>query len=204
MANVDINNPSAKERVSVMWQLINDCVEDMHPASPSNYKTNLKKFLLHVAWHEGKFLLTRIQDPRTSGGVPGPGRSFFQFEPPRAKEAIDYAKQKEPDKKWLTMIAIRSGQSPEALRDSSVDLTFTTTWPASNLIEQLLINNDLFGVYLARIAFAKIPESIPENNNGHAEYWAKYWKRVFNPGENRTELVNRFAEEANKADSYLS
>lgn len=200
MVNVDIN-ASNLERVRAMWQLISECIEDLHPSSSSDYKINLKKFLLHVAWHEGKFLKARIQDPWRPGEPNGPGRSFFQFEPARAKEAVDYAKRKESDRGWLTRIALKAGKDSKTILDANEALIEATKWPPGNLIERLLIDNDLFGVYLARIAFSKIPESIPMENSSHAEYWAKHWKRVFDNDAQRTELVRRFAEESNMVDT---
>src|SRR5580704_18706709 len=116
MPNVDVN-ASDSDRAAVMWGVVSDVVEDMQSQSPANIKRNTKNFLLHVSWHEGRFLHTRVQDPRHPGEPPGPGRSFFQFEPIRAKEAVDYAIQKEPDKHWLTLLASRSGHTNQSLID---------------------------------------------------------------------------------------
>jgi hypothetical protein len=202
MANVDTNATDAI-RVSMMWQLVSDVVEDMQSQSPADVNLNIKKFLLHVAWHEGRFLRTRVQDPRHPGGPPGPGRSFFQFEPPRAKDAVDYAKQKEPDKHWLTLLATRSGQTNYALETASTELHLATDWPANNLIERLLRENDLFGVYMTRIVLARLPSAIPVGNAGHAQYWADHWKIGFTPPEDRNELTTRFTNEANAVDQLI-
>lgn len=202
MPNVDVS-AGDKIRVGVMWQLISDVVEDIQSQSAADIKLNIKKFLLHVAWHEGRFLRTRIQDPRRPGDPPGPGRSFFQFEPARAKDAVDYAKQKEPDKHWLTLLATRSGQTNQALEQASNDLFLSTNWPANNLIEKLLREDDLFGVYMIRIVLARLPSVIPVSNAAHAQYWADHWKIVFRPPEDRTELITRFTKEANEADRHI-
>jgi hypothetical protein len=64
--NVDINASDAA-RVAAFWALAEK--------TETALNANLKRFLLHVAWHEGRQLRTRTQN----GG--GPGRGFFQFEP---------------------------------------------------------------------------------------------------------------------------
>jgi hypothetical protein len=199
MPNVD-TNASDSDRVGTMWQLVSDAVEDMQSQSSADAKLNIKKFLLHVAWHEGRFLRARVQDPRRPGDPPGPGRSFFQFEPARAKDAVDYAKQREQDKHWLTLLATRSGQTNQALEDASTELHLARNWPDNNLIERLLRENDLFGVYMTRIVLARLPSAIPVGNTGHAQYWADHWKIVFNPPEDRSELITRFTNESNAVD----
>jgi len=203
MANVDTNEIDDLVRVRTMWELINVAVEDLQSQSSADAKLNVKKFLLHVAWHEGRLLKARVQDPRHPGGPPGPGRSFFQFEPARAKDAVDYAKQKEADKHWLTLLATRSGQTNQALEAASNDLFLATGWPQENLIEKLLRENDLFGVYMTRIVLARLPSAIPVGNSGHAQYWADHWKIVFNPPEDRNELISRFTNEANAVDQLI-
>ena len=203
MPNVDDTNPSNPDRVRIMWALISDAVEDLQSQSPSDTKLNIEKFLLHVAWHEGRFLYTRVQDPRQPGDAPGPGRSFFQFEPARAKDALDYAKQREADKHWFTLLATRSGQTTAALESAGNDLFLATDWPQGNLIEQLLRENDLFGVYLTRMALARLPSAIPFDNSGHAQYWADHWKIVFNSPDDKAELIARFTSEANDVDRYI-
>ncbi|MBY5871332.1 hypothetical protein HFN53_04765 [Rhizobium leguminosarum] len=68
---VDIpDEPDAAKRALAFWPIIVACVNALD-SSPSD---NTKRFLLHVAWHEGDKLRTRIQYGN------GPARSFFQFE----------------------------------------------------------------------------------------------------------------------------
>lgn len=85
------DEPDPKKRALAFWPIISGCVDDLDE-SPSD---NTKRFLLHVAWHEGDKLRTRLQYGD------GPGRSFFQFEAYRAKEALQYARQKDLLITWL-------------------------------------------------------------------------------------------------------
>src|SRR4051794_24040813 len=73
--------PDPRQRALAFWPIVSHRVDDLDE-TPS---LNVKKFLIHVAWHEGDKLQARTQ----YGG--GPGRSFFQFEAYRAKEAVQYA-----------------------------------------------------------------------------------------------------------------
>jgi hypothetical protein len=196
MPNVDTSAPKA-ERVKVMWKLVDEVVQRMHPADPDEKKLNLKKFLLHVPWHEGAFLQYRRQQPS------GPGRSFFQFEPPLAKDAVMYAKQQEAAKKWLSLLAEASGQTKEALEAAGNQLPNSGGWPADNLVEKMLLDKDLFGIYLARIALAKIPAAIGTSHEAHAQYWADHWKKVFDSAAQKKELMERFAKESQEADGLL-
>jgi hypothetical protein len=192
--NVDVKAKD-KERVKVFWNILDGVVNDLDKSASAEDKVKIKKFLLHVAWHEGAMLTKRQQDPT------GPGRSFSQFEPPRAKEAVAYAKQKD----WLSKLATASGQTADALAKAGDDLPEAAgkPWPDKNLIEKELVDSDPFGAYLARIAFKKIPEAIPPDNKAHAEYWAKYWKIKFDSDAQKKELIERFEKEANEVDKLI-
>lgn len=199
--NVDANDAT---RVASMWELISDAVDDIQSQSSADVKDNVKRFLLHVAWHEGRFLRTRVQDPKNNGATPGPGRSFFQLEPPRAKDAVDYAKQREPDRHWLTLLATRSGLSKQELETASIELLLSaTTWPANSKIETCLRESDLFGVYMTRMALARLPAVIPPGNREHATYWADNWKKIFKSPEERELLIARFIEECKMVDALV-
>ncbi|MDB5269098.1 MAG: hypothetical protein JWP58_2138 [Hymenobacter sp.] len=183
-----------------MWGLLTSAVNFFLPNENEISKDNLRRFLLHVAWHEGAFLKQRKQNPV------GPGRSFFQFEPLRAKEAVAYAKRREGADKFLTELARVGNCTAEALEKAAADIG--QSWPADNLLQDLLGGakaNDLFGIYLARIAFAAIPGVIGSGPAAHATYWADNWKRVFDQsGPNtRPKLLARFEQEATVVDGLI-
>jgi hypothetical protein len=101
--NVDTDAAPAA-RKGTMNGIINQVVNDLD-ATPSD---NVKLFILHVGWHEGLDLTKREQ----VGG--GPGRSFFQFEPPLAKDAIAYAKTKG----WVGKLAAAAGKTETEVEDA--------------------------------------------------------------------------------------
>ncbi|UUO04949.1 hypothetical protein M4951_16335 [Blastopirellula sp. J2-11] len=189
--NVDTSE-NDKNRVVAMWKILDTVVADLDSGNSNAVSLNKKKFLLHVAWHEGAFLKKRKQ----VGG--GPGRSFFQFEAPLAKDAVLYAKQKN----WLDRLATASGKSEQQLESAANAIT-GGSWPANNAIEEALLDSDLFGAYLARIALKKVPEAIPTGNAAHAVYWADHWKRVFESPEQRAELIERFENESDTVDQHI-
>lgn len=196
--NVD---PSAsdRERVRVMFELISTVVEDLDADKPAAARQNIKAFLLHVAWHEGNFLRNRDQ----IGG--GPGRSFFQFEPGKAKDAVDHAE----DIALLGRVAGSSGLTEAQLRTSRDQLRLGESWPAGNLIEARLLDNDLFGIYMARIALKRVDDPIPNDpdlsvrNQKHAEYWADHWKIVFPSPAERQRQIRNFKSEADTVDGLI-
>jgi len=186
-----------------MWSIIHDVIEDLHASGvPDQDKLNIKRFLMHVAWHEGRFLKTRTQD----GG--GPGRSFYQFEKLKAKDAVDEAKRREDaatGQKWLTALATRSGESKEDLVKAAAALAQSGPWPdnRSNLIERLLLSNDLFATYMARMALARFEDPVPASSEyeQQAEYWAAKWKVVFNSDAEREAKKKDFVREAKEVDA---
>src|SRR5262249_41733841 len=139
--NVD-TSATPQERGQQMWSLLGIMGSDLDSAESSASRENAKRFLLRVSWHEGWRLTKREQ----VGG--GPGRSFFQFEMSKAKDAGDYATQK----KWMSKLAAVSGESEKNLAAAFAQLQAGTQFPADNLIHTLLRTHDLFGCYLARIA----------------------------------------------------
>lgn len=206
--NVDTNG-SKSERLAVMRQLIMQAVNFFYPNADDDETVaksiNLQLFLLRVAWHEGRQLLTRLQEK--SPGIPkGPGRSFFQFEPGKAKDGITYAAAKESGLGYLSKLAVISGHTKSELNDAADELKLYQPWPDGNLIEKLLgesdETNDLFAVYLTRLALARIPDELPFTVEGHADYWAKFWKAQFNDGDEEQQK-QIFIAEANAIDSSL-
>jgi len=183
-----------KERVKTFWKTLDDVVADLDKSASDADRLKVKKFLLHVAWHEGASLKERKQLKD------GPARSFFQFEPPAAKDAVQYAKSKG----WLDRLASSSGEKAEAVEAAGQALPGTgTKWPEGSPIEKHLLGSDLFGAYLARIAFKKVPEGIPATNQGHAEYWAKHWKRKFDNEEQKAKQIEAFRKAADEVDKLI-
>jgi hypothetical protein len=125
----------------------------------------------------------------------GPARSFFQFEAHRAKDALEYAKQS----RCLDELARVSKRSEQELT-AATGQPNSPYFPSSNLIEQLLCTDDLFGAYLARIAFRKEPAAIPTTNAGYADYWHQYWKVT---GGNPSQLKPQFKAKADQAEGYI-
>ncbi len=186
--NVDVNAPDS-ERKATMQSIIASAASQID-SSPDD---NVKLFLLHVAWYEGMRVTKRLQ----VGG--GPGRSFFQFEAPRAKDAMLYAKSKG----WLPKLSTACGNSSEELEAAGTALPNSGSWPSGNLIESLLAadNQDLFATLLTRIAFRKVPGSIPPGNQNHAVYWADHWKIVFESPADRAAKIAQFKANADNADA---
>jgi hypothetical protein len=186
--NVDTAAPPA-ERVSVFWQLLESCVADLDGEASGGFRNNIMRFLLHVAWHEGAKLKARKQ----GGG--GPARSFFQFEAPRAKESVLYARAKG----WLGKLAVAGETTSDALVVAARQVNDTQpAFPAGNHLESLLVTTDLFGVWLARTAFKKLPEDVPASNDGHADYWYRHWKRTGGDPEQLKRVFRRGADEVDR------
>ncbi|HRQ45527.1 MAG TPA: M23 family metallopeptidase [Rhodocyclaceae bacterium] len=168
--NVD-TTAGPKDRASAFLALAEACSNDLDASADARQKATIVRFLARLAWHEGAQLLHRSQLAK------GPARGFSQFEAHRAKDALEYAKQK----KLLPTLETVSGETSAALEAATKALPSygaarSAFFPAGNLIERLLLENDLFGVYLTRIAFKKVPESVPGEIAAQADYWFKYWK----------------------------
>jgi hypothetical protein len=189
------DEPDAAKRALAFFPIISAVVKDIDSSSTS--QDNIKRFLIHVAWHEGARLTTRIQ----SAG--GPARSFFQFEAFRAKETLAIAHTKG----WSGKLAAASGQTEKDLSDAQAQLpdydpkdSSCSFFPDGNLIKTLLETNDSFGTYLARIAFTAFAAAIGNTNAQHADYWYKYWKRS---GGDETKLKATFIKEAGEVDALI-
>jgi hypothetical protein len=192
--NVDTSAKPAA-RVAQIWPLLGAVVDDLDSNQSAADRLKGRGFLLHVAWHEGARLTTRYQN----GG--GPARSFFQFEAFRAKEAMEYAQQKG----WLATLSTVSAETETKLKAAATALpkygdTNASQFPANNLVHDLLVGNDLFGAYLARIAFKKVTAAIPASNKDQAAYWYKWWKVT---GGDPDELKKTFEAEADEVDKLI-
>lgn len=193
--NVD-TNASESDRVRVMWGLISSVVEDLDAHRTDAQKLNIKKFLLHIAWHEGDKLRFRTQQPS------GPGRSFFQFEPAKAKDAVDHAE----NEGLMSKLTSSSGETERVLLDAAAALSLGSPWPANNLIEKKLGNtdpSDLFACYMTRIALKRITQAIPDSNQEHAEYWADHWKVSFSSADERMRQIRAFKSKADTVDGLI-
>ena len=159
---------------------------------------NIKRFLIHVAWHEGGRLTSRIQKTKKNGKiVDGPARSFYQFEANRAKDAVLYANKK----KLIGKLATVSGSTGKELVNEANKIDDKDHYfPDGNLIKSLLETNDAFGTYLARIAFKKIQAAIDKTNQDHADYWFSYWKVT---SDDPDKLKKIFVQEANEVDLLI-
>lgn len=160
-----------KDRASAFIALAESCTNDLDASANAQQKAAIVRFLARLAWHEGAQLLHRRQLAN------GPARGFSQFEAHRAKDALEYAKQK----KLMPTLVNVSGQTLAALEAATKALPAygaprSAYFPAGNLIESVLLENDLFGVYLTRIAFLKVPQVVPSGINAQADYWFKHWK----------------------------
>lgn len=196
MALIDENQP-APARVSAFWPILGEAVDSLDAGRDEATRANVRRFLLHVAWHEGMHLTKREQ---LNGG---PGRSFFQFEAYRAKETLQYAQKKGLLGLLAGGDATLAAELPAAtaeLPDYQSGVTSCSFFPAGCRIEALLTGDDGFATRLARIAFRMIPAAIPTDNAGHAEYWYKWWKRS---GGDETKLVATVTQEADEVDQLI-
>lgn len=189
MANVDITAAPA-DRKKALLESIDAVLAEFDGKTPP---PAVRTFLLHVGWHEGAALKARTQ----IGG--GPGRSFYQFEAPRAKDAVAYAKQKG----WLGRLATSSGKSEMELADAGDALPAAGAWPANSLIEQLLgaADQDVFATDMIRVALKKIPAAVPAGLDDQAEYWAKHWKIQFASDADRVAKKAQFKAAAQAVDA---
>lgn len=187
--NVD-TTASRQNRAKRMFSLLGIVTSDLDGGLSEEAQGTIRSFLLHVAWHEGVKLTRRKQ---MQGG---PARSFFQFEMAKARDAADYAIRKN----WLGKLAARCNCAEADLKKAIAELTSGSAFPEGNLVRTLLETHDLFACYLARIAFKRVPETIPATNSKHAEYWYRYWKVT--GGDPRT-LRKNFQNAANEVDRLL-
>lgn len=156
----------------------------------------VETFMMRTAWHEGARLTAR----RQIGG--GPGRSFFQFEPAKAKDGVDKANRK-PE--HIALLAGAGGTTTTALTTAAAALVLGQPWPAQNLIDHLLGDeaaaSDLFAAFLCRFSLLLVPKPIPTGLDDQAEYWAQHWKVKFQPPADRATKIAQFKANANTLDA---
>jgi hypothetical protein len=182
-------------RVQQLWTLISAVVGDL---DDSGNLDNKKRFMLHLAWHEGARITAREQ----GGG--GPARSFYQLEREKAIDAVDFANTQG----WVGKLADAAGlgsANTQPILDAWNELKQdpnNPSFPDNNLIEQNLHINDLFGTYMARIALKRITDPIGTSNQEHAQYWADHWKIKFDSDDQKAQLIAAFKQEADEVDQF--
>lgn len=187
--NIDLTAPEG-ERAKAMYVLLGQVVEDMDASKPPDQRENIRRFLLHVAWHESDRLRTRKQYQN------GPARSLFQFECHRAKDELDFL----ISTNRLHLLTASAGATESELRTAASHLPVKPGYPAGNLVTELMEQNDEFAARLARLAFRRIPAAIPSDLNGHADFWYQHWKKT---GGDPASLKKEFAASAAKLDKLL-
>ncbi len=195
--NVDLT-ASDLDRAKAMYKVICKAVDDLDTDRTPRDRKNTKKFLLAVAWHESRKCRTRVQDNN------GPARSFFQIEAHRAKDCIKYAQARG----WLDEVAAACGTTEKALSDAADalpdydagDPNASARFPTPNAIEECLRTHDLFGAYLTRICFRKVPAPIPTNAAGQGSYWYEHWKAA---GGDRDALIARWIQACREVTRLL-
>lgn len=187
--NIDITAPE-QDRARAMYALLGSVVDDLDAAKPADHRENIRRFLLHLAWHESDRLRTRKQYNN------GPARSLFQFECLRAKDDLSFLKSANR----LGLLTQSAGSTEAELDTAITALPNQSAYPAGNLITTLMNQNDLFAARLARLAFRRFTAAIPSDLNGHADYWYTYWKRT---GGDPVSLKRTFASAAAYVDHLL-
>lgn len=171
--NVD-TTASNQQRVDAMWNVVTSVATDFD--SPSA-RDNTQRFMMYIAWHEGDRVTQRVQ--QGNGGTTGPARSFFQVECASALTAYHSSSMTQAR---LQLLADDCNVSYNDLVQAFESLTPTSSYPAGNLVAQLLETSDIFGAYVARallwtfsppLPLPAIPPTL--QFQPQADYWFKYW-----------------------------
>ena len=192
-SNVRIN-ASPAERIRALWvlsgQALNDLETRFEAESDEDYLrryANTRRLMLNIAWFESVQLQHRKQ-------IRGPARSFYQIEPIRAMSCCQMAERRG----WMDELAAACGLADVELVDACGNLT-RTHWPKGNLVEQCLVENDLFATYFTRVCLAPIPETVPGDLNRQSKLWAGRWKRAFSSEDQREKQMTGFVQSAELA-----
>ncbi len=192
-SNVRIDaNPA--ERIRALWvlsgQALNDLETRFEAESDEDYLrryANTRRLMLNIAWFESVQLQYRKQ-------IRGPARSFYQIEPIRAMSCCQMARQRG----WMDELSATCGLAEAELHDACGELT-RTHWPKGNLVEQCLVENDLFATYFTRVCLAPVLEIMPGDLERQSNMWAGRWKRAFSSEEQREKQMARFVQSAKLA-----
>lgn len=188
------------ERARQFWDILGHAIDIVDVGVAPEIRARARRFMMHLAWHEGRRLVARVQDNQ------GPARSFLQLEAHRAKDGIVYARQKG----WLDrFVALAGGPVTEAALGTaaealpnynSADPKASAVFPPGNLIESLLRTVDAFGVAVARSCLRRLPAALPVGAADEAEYWYKHWKIT---GGDPEALKRTFIDECAEVDTFL-
>ena len=185
---------SPTERIRALWMLSGQAQNDLETRfegeSDEDYlrrTANTRRLMLNIAWFESVRLQYRRQ-------IRGPARSFYQIEPIRAMSCCQMAERRG----WMDELSAACGLAEVELVDACGKLT-RTHWPKGNLVEQCLVENDLFATYLTRVCLAPIPETVPGDLQRQSNIWAGRWKRAFSSEEQREKQMAGFVESAKLA-----
>jgi hypothetical protein len=152
---------------------------------------NTRRLMLNIAWFESVQLQYRKQ-------IRGPARSFYQIEPIRAMSCCQMAERRG----WMDELSAACGLAEVELQEACGELN-RTHWPKGNLVEQCLVENDLFATYFARVCLAPIPKYVPGDLEQQSNIWAGRWKRAFASAEQRENQMTRFVQSAELTASYI-
>ncbi len=196
-SNVGIDdNPT--ERVQALWALSEQALDDLETQfvaeSDEDYLRryeNTRRLMLNIAWFESVQLQYRQQ-------IRGPACSFYQIEPIRAMSCCQMAQRRG----WMDELAAACGLAEVELYDACGELA-RTHWPKDNLVEQCLVENDLFATYFTRVCLAPIPKTVPGDLERQAKIWAGRWKRAFSSEEQREKQMAGFVQAAETVAPYV-
>jgi len=187
LANVNPSDPPAARKAAFV-ALLDSGLQATIPPDAGTTLQNARRFLLHVAWHEGDKLQARVQH------AGGPARSFFQYEAMRARDELLFLNTTKLG--WLAQVG---GITEPVLRTAATALPVAaSTFPAGNLVRNQLETNDLFAIILTRLAFLRIIAPLPGTVLEDADYWYAHWKRA---GGDPVALKAAFIEHANEVDA---
>jgi hypothetical protein len=185
-------NPA--QRIRSLWilsgQALNDLEVRFEDESDEDYLrryTNTRRLMLNIAWFESVQLQHRRQ-------IRGPARSFYQIEPIRAMSCCQMAQRRG----WMDELSAACGLAEVELVEACGTLT-RTHWPKGNLVEQCLVENDLFATHFTRVCLAPIPETVPGDLQRQSKLWAGRWKRAFDSEEQREKQMAGFVQSAKLA-----
>lgn len=129
-----------------------------------------EELLIATAAHES-YGLKYIRQV-TNGGF-GPARSFYQIEPPTARDVWD---------RWLP-------KQKATLRDlAHIVAEFE---PGHDIVSRLLMDMR-FATVTARLIYWRAPEALPKADDvpGMSRYWGKYWQTQSDPKKMQLFITN--------------
>lgn len=136
--------------------VIRPTLEVLHKEHPEiRYDESVEELLLGTAVHESMGLECLFQ----RGG--GPALGLYQIEP-ETHESI-----------WDHYLKYRQGLA-STVRGFASQHTFTRS---NNYLNNELVTNLAYATVIARLVYLPIPKKIPNDLQGRAEYWDRYYNR---------------------------